>query len=710
MLLPTFYQEIQRRIDKIGYTGHDDITQAPLTPDDDYHAPVPVHGESDWYQNFMFVGEDRLQRYADFVDMDTHPLTSSALDIYAEESTQRDAWGNVIQVISGDQTIKDELNHLLFQRLNINHSLFRTVRETCKYGDKFQYVVLQKDKKGILFLKDMPVSSVWRLEWNGKLLAFVQQTPQGITPPLDPFSVVHWRIALNQEKYKPYGTSIFDPCRRHYRQLKLMEDAMVVYRITRAPERRVFFINCGRLPPAKAESYMKKIIHRFRKRSIINPATGEIDWRSNPLAPDEDFYVPVRDGQDGTRIDQLSGAANLGETDDVVWFKDQILAYLKIPRIYLQDADGGPAERRENLAMQDIRFARTIERVQSQVLEGLTKIAIIHLLLRGYDKRRAINFVLQATTPSYAHERAEQEVEQGRLSLADQYFGAGYPREYTWERVMKLTKKETRKLMRQRRKEDLILAEREAQVDAYRNKATEYYEELYADKWGLVQAGDDDDQQGQDQDKTKSDTKPSEPPKQPGEPFGSNPDVAEPPGPPDVFSKTTTKQSTTRQKETESDEPGPDVLSDPAGEKLVQSPRSRMAYVRKHKKTRTPEQLEEGFKAFRLGILGEDGESYRRQVIGNGDNGDNFLQNGNESILEDTPRRARGPRSSCHVTLMAEGELLPLTVLGGISAITANGNGKPLQRSMQAFKQLQSVQRNEWVTGLDSTEVNDAGD
>ena len=350
-LLPTFFNDIQQNIDKFGYVGHDDIISAPLTPKDNYHAPIPVHDESDWYQNFMFVGEDRLQRYTDFVGMDAHPLMSSALDIYAEESSQKDAWGNVLQIHTDDQVIKEELEHLLFKRLNINHNLFRIVRETCKYGDKYQYLVLEKNRKGVLFLKDMPVQSVWRLEWQGKLLAFVQQTPAGITPPLDPFSVVHWRIALNQERYKPYGTSIFDPCRRHYRQLVLMEDAMVVYRITRAPERRVFFVNCGRLPTPKAEEYMKKITGRFRKRSIVNPVNGEIDWRSNPLAPDEDFYIPIRDGNDGTRIEQLAGAQNLGEVDDVVWFKDQILAYLKIPRVYLQDTDGGSSERRENLCL-----------------------------------------------------------------------------------------------------------------------------------------------------------------------------------------------------------------------------------------------------------------------------------------------------------------------------------------------------------------------
>ena len=1660
MLIPTFYQEIQKRIDRIGFTGHHDIVSAPLSPADDYHAPVPVHGESDWYQNFMFVGEDRLQRYADFVDMDTHPLTASALDIYGEESTQKDPWGNVVQIVTPDQVVKDELTNLLFRRLNINHTLYQTVRETCKYGDKFQYLVMQKDKRGILFLKDMPVHSIWRLEWNGKLIAFVQQTPQGITPPLDPFSVVHWRISLNQEKYKPYGTSIFDPCRRHYRQMKLMEDAMVVYRITRAPERRVFFINCGRLNPAKAESYMRKIIHRFRKRSIINPSTGEIDWRcckwstripllngtlptikelaeqfpnggfyvystnengkvipgkaigakktgenkqlykvtlddgssfeatenhplklmtgeyvclcdaklgmqlmamdndkniigrsvdsiekttcedvydiqvenyhnfalecenspkdcpssvfvhnSNPLclrgdteiplldgrtltlkeivkefeegkqhwtysadlkqggkmvpgkvvwagktrenaqlvrvhldngdhvdctpdhkfplrnctkkeakdllpgdslipfkrfkdvirrtakksqtptlyervfdpktetwkfthqlvikelgeydiksgnvihhinfnsldnspenltvmklsehakyhtklgrssiiaynksdakrkrttelnrlyntkqhiidynnspqheadnairsealkktwrekgdqikekcilkfddivwnflkqlveenpkitreqvldklnsemrqhllvvnpsyrwahhdkilsrrifeerlneqgmngltefkkaafhnhkvvsvewlevcedtytltiekthtyalksivilnSPDEDFYVPVRDGTDGTRIEQLAGAQNLSEVDDVAWFKDQVLAYLKIPRVYLQDKEGGSSERRENLcldgdtkialmdgtsptikelakrggdfwtysidktgkmvpghghdaritrrnaevleveldngekviatpdhpfmmrdgtyqkaeklipgdslmplyrrisgvddnsllkgyervynpksgkwpfthrmvqeslfgsipkdcvvhhcdfnkrnndpsnlkiinaqehsdfhiklatenltpdviarrnesirrfyqtdegkkkielvrqagsenqkkwlnsdehrefkrilrteryvpgdafydfqhsernqkqgkirgeanvesgvfahavecarkkntdwtatyeflteiandyrcrtvkdlmqwtgwsqskikrvlrdsgktyrefffeillpnrngnvpaghlkltmnhkvvavrrlegthdtycmtvdehhnfalsagiivknSMQDIRFARTVERVQSQVLEGLTKICIVHLMLRGYARQRTMNFQIQATCPSYAHEKAEQEVETGRIALADQYINAGFPRGYVWERVLKLTTREGRKLLRLRRKEDLVLAEREAQVEAYRSKANEYYTGIYAEKFGLVDQeepqigtgepepkepnqGPEDDQKG---DKEKKELPPdaSAAEKQdaknadkgwgdqakagasfytkPGEPYGFSGQRNQPggaakaPETAQLIQKTHSGDSIPgpqpkTKKEDEEDpvwsDGEPEIIMDkPDKARLSQSPSSRMKQF--YAKRKTKEQLEEDMLLIREAVLGDEGEEIWEEVLGDASNISDASSGDDTYIKEDTIRRPRGVVSNCHVGLLAYGELLPLSVDGGLNVITGKSNGnEEIQgnRQVEAYKRLQASQRTEFL-------------
>ena len=467
ILNSTLFQDIQKQIDDLGYITVRDVTGA--TSNDMLTAPIPVRDESEWYENVMSVSQGRIQRYGDFEDMDNHPLMASILDIYSQESTRKDAWNNVVKINTNNSNIKLELEELLFKRLNINFRSKSIIRDMCKYGDKFQFLVLQKDRKGILYLKDMPAWTVFRLEHHDKLVGFVQYQPTGVSPVLDPFSVIHWRLGLTRERYKPYGTSLLEPTRRHYRQLKLMEDAMTVYRVTRAPERRMFFISVGRLAPQKAEEYIQKIVQKWRKAPMTNKQTNSIDWKSHSMAPDEDFYIPVRDGQDGTRIEQLPGGQNLSEIDDVKWFKDQILSYVKIPRIYLNDPEGGAAERRENLAQQDVRFAAAIDDVQEYFLESLTKICVIHLLLRGYKKSDALDFSLQATQSSYAAEQLRMEVENSRFALVDTMVSAGLPKSYAMFRVLQLPKNEITKLTKMRRAEDLFMARREAEVEAFRS-------------------------------------------------------------------------------------------------------------------------------------------------------------------------------------------------------------------------------------------------
>jgi hypothetical protein len=839
----------------MGYLGQREIGSGSL---EDYTAPVPAKSEYEWYGSFLFLSQDRIQRYADFEDMDDHAFTGAIFDIYAEEATVKNSEGHGFSIQCDDEKVKSALTELYYERINVDFRGYEVARGMAKFGDEFRFLVLDKERKGVLYLKDMPAYSVYRLEAENKLIAFVQYGPNGQAVTLDPFSVVHWRLGMTKDKYKPYGVALLDPARRHFRQLKLMEDSMVVYRIARAPERRIFYINVGRMPPAKAEGHIQQIISKFRKQPTIRQDGRKLEWRShnmcidlkteiplmdgrtvplttliqeheagkqnwtysidrsdmtvhpgqiewagvtrknaevvkvtldngesitctpdhkfisrtgeyveakdllpgdsmaalyrktserpkNPMAGyemvwspntvvdgrtnfkdsdgyvythqivgeskfgtlldpkvyslhhtdhnkfnnnpenleqfpvvehstrhakegnygdrftrmnqtlehrelvaetnriygkaqkmgdaynhselhkehdairsealkntwvekgdqikekcilkfdekvwdflaklvnknpkinreaviealntdmrahllkinpgyrwahrekilsrmiletrldekgysgltefkqknivnhkiksveyiketmdtgclniaqyhnfatstcfiknsvDEDFYIPVRDGNDGTRVEQLPGAASLGEIDDVKFFKDYICTFAKIPRVYLQDPDGGSAERRENLQVQDVRFSHAIARFQAFYLEGMVKIGIIHLLLQGFTKKQAISFTLKGSHSSFEAEKLQMEIETQKIELAQKFIEAGFPRAWAQQRVLNMTPTEIDKLQEWRRAEDLLMAQREAEIEAYRAASATGLEQKFVD-------------------------------------------------------------------------------------------------------------------------------------------------------------------------------------------------------------------------------------
>ena len=416
------FDDIQRAIDKIGFIDGD------INSDQSEEQGLASGGkeEYEFYQSQIYTPTDRIQRMGEYEEMSTYAEIGSALDIYADDCTQINEFNHRLEIRSENEKIKEDLENLFFKQICIDYKLWQIVRKTCMYGDSFYELILQNDKKGVLGIKSLPEKTMFRVEENGRLKGFVQVSPNGEPVKFMPFELVHFNLISTISTFAPYGTSILEFARRHWRQLKLMEDAMVVYRITRAPERRVFNIDVGNLPPAQAEAFLERQRQKFRKRAFVNQRTGEIDWRANTLAPDEDFWIPMRNGQ-GTTIDSLPGAENLGEIDDVKYFKDKIFAALKIPRIWLQDTDGAE-ERRQNLSHQDIRFARTIERVQSQISEGLRKIAIVHLMLRGYKKKELDDFEIILTPPSKLVEQMNAEILETQARAVSSLYDTGIPK------------------------------------------------------------------------------------------------------------------------------------------------------------------------------------------------------------------------------------------------------------------------------------------
>ena len=353
------------------------------------------------YENFsskMMANQNRADRYIDFDQMEYMPEIASALDIYADEMTTSNELNSMLNIKCANEEIKSVLHTLFNKTLNLDSNLFNWCRNMCKYGDHFLYLDID-ETLGIKSAIGLPSNQIERMEGkdptNPNYVQF-QWNSGGLT--FENWQVAHFRI-LGNDKYSPYGTSVLDPARRIWRQLTLLEDAMMAYRITRSPERKVFYIDVGNIPPQEVEQYMQRAMTSMKRNQIVDQNTGRVDLRYNPMSVDEDYFIPVRGGQNNTKIDALPGGQFASAIEDVKYLRDKLFAALKVPMSYLIRGDGA-TEDKATLAQKDIRFARTIQRLQRVAIAELEKIGIIHLFTLGYRGSDLISFKLSLNNPS----------------------------------------------------------------------------------------------------------------------------------------------------------------------------------------------------------------------------------------------------------------------------------------------------------------------
>ena len=372
--------------------------------------------------NYM-ANQNRADRYIDFDQMEFTPEIASALDIYADEMTTSSDIMPLLRVDCHNEEIKGMLNVLYHKVMNIEFNLFGWARSMCKYGDFFLYLDID-DQDGIRHVFGMPPNEIERLEGEDKTnpnYVQFQWNAGGLT--LENWQVAHFRI-LGNDKYSPYGTSACEPARRIWRQLTLLEDAVMAYRIVRSPERRVFYIDVGNIAPVDVEQYMQKVMTQMKRNQVVDKDTGRIDLRYNPMSIEEDYFIPVRGGT-SSRVESLPGGTYTGDIDDVKYLRDKLFSALKIPASYLSRGEGAE-EDKTTLAQKDIRFARTIQRLQRAVVSELEKIGIVHLFTIGYRGNDLLSFKLSLNNPSKLAEI--QELEHWRIkfdtagSATDGYF------------------------------------------------------------------------------------------------------------------------------------------------------------------------------------------------------------------------------------------------------------------------------------------------
>ena len=354
----------------------------------------------------VMTNQNRIERYVDFDQMEYTPEIASAMDIYADEMTTSSKLQPLLSIDCSNDEIKNVLDSLYHNILNVDFNLFGWCRSMCKYGDFYLYLDID-ESIGIRSVIGLPTNEIERLEGEDKTNPnYVQFQWNSAGMTFENWQVAHFRI-LGNDKYAPYGTSVLEPARRIWRQLTLLEDAMMAYRIVRSPERRVFYVDVGNIPPQDVEQYMQKVMTQMKRNQVVDPSTGRVDLRYNPMSIDEDYFVPVRGGT-SSKIESLPGGTYTGDIDDVKYLRDKLFSALKVPASYLMSVEGAE-EDKTTLAQKDIRFARTIQRLQRSVVTELEKIGVVHLYILGFRGDDLTSFKLALSNPSKIAELQELE-------------------------------------------------------------------------------------------------------------------------------------------------------------------------------------------------------------------------------------------------------------------------------------------------------------
>ena len=426
----------------------------------------------------------RTQLYSEYDVMDQDAIIASALDILSDEATLKNDMGEVLQIRSSNEDIQKILYNLFYDVLNIEFNLWMWIRQMNKSGDFFLKLEIA-EKFGVYNVIPYTAYHIERIEgqipenpseikyrWNPEGFAGssygyynlpnqVEGDNAGIT--YENFEMAHFRM-VSDVNYLPYGRAYIEPARKLFKQYTLMEDAMLIHRIARAPEKRIFYVNVGAIPPNEVEAFMQKTISNMKRTPYMDEKTGEYNLKYNMQNMLEDFYIPVRGNDSATKIDTTPGLSYDG-IQDVEYLRDKLFAALKIPKAFLGYDEN--IEGKATLAAEDIRFARTIDRIQRIVLSELNKIALVHLYTQGYTAENMTNFELSMTTPSIIYDQERIELLKSKAELAGTLLEQGLvPSDWIYHNIYHFSEDqydEYRDLAREDAKRKFRLAQMEAE-------------------------------------------------------------------------------------------------------------------------------------------------------------------------------------------------------------------------------------------------------
>lgn len=414
-------------------------------------SPTSLYG----YQSSFNYQTLRTQLYSEYDAMDTDAIIASALDILSEESTLKNDMGEVLHIRSSDENIQKILYNLFYDILNVEFNLSWWIRNMCKYGDFFLKLEIS-EKFGVYnvipfsafnierqegYDKDNPTAVRFKYDPDGlssETYGYFKTPNQQDAKSLyfDNYEIAHFRL-LTDINYLPYGRSYIEPARKLFKQYTLMEDAMLVHRIVRAPEKRIFYMNVGGIPPAEVENFMQKAISKMKRTPYIDQTTGEYNLKYNMQNLMEDFYIPLRGNDASTKIETLGGLQYDGITD-VNYLRDKLFAALRIPKAFLGYDE--KLQGKATLAAEDIRFGRTVEKIQRIIVSELYKIAFVHLYSQGYKNEGLTNFELSLTTPSIIYDQERVALLKEKVDLVTSMGETGlFSSDWIYENIFHLS-------------------------------------------------------------------------------------------------------------------------------------------------------------------------------------------------------------------------------------------------------------------------------
>jgi hypothetical protein len=429
---------------------------------------------------------DRFERMSEYSVMDYNAEIFAALDIYSDDSTTKFINGNVLKINTQDEFIKTSLDELYFGILNINFNLWGWVRDMLKYGDNFLLLDLNLGE-GIGGILPLSVYEVERVED-----VFDEENPvkfilnNNVNREFNIYEIVHFRM-FGDMAYRPYGCSILEPCRRYWRQSNMLEDAMLIYRIMRSPERRVIYVDVANLPVEAVDGYISDVVSNMKNTPIDTNNSGNFDYRLNVMSMMDDYVIPVRGKDTGTRIDTLKSAKSLTDMEDIRYIQNKLVTSLKVPKRYLGLDNETNTDLKNAAAQEDIRFSRTIERIQNMIVSELKKIGVTHLILKGIDPEKADLFEIELKNPSSASEVEKLEVVKQKFGIAaDILEGKLADRQWVYDNILQFTTDEI-KLINDGLIKDFKYM---SFVNAFAKTASKKYEQEFEKKFNVEKPED----------------------------------------------------------------------------------------------------------------------------------------------------------------------------------------------------------------------------
>tara|TARA_R110000824_G_scaffold351071_1_gene537984 strand:+ start:12383 stop:14155 length:1773 start_codon:yes stop_codon:yes gene_type:complete len=430
------------------------------------------------------IERTRRERYKEYEKMDEHPEVGAAFDVYSDDCTQKDTQHRRWSVKSDSVDVVKEVERL-FKTIQLDRVYYDIARNTTKFGDCFIELIadVNNPSAGIQKIKVLNPNYILRVENDyGYLKTFLQQIPDKDTldpsqptgmegygtrnskfVELDKNQIVHFRLFTSDPKFYPYGKSIAAYGVQTFRSLRLMEDAMLIYRLARAPERRIFYIDVGNLPSSKAELFMERVKEKFKKEKYFRG--GGIDNRYNPLAADEDYFVPVK-GNTGTKIETLPGAQNLGEVTDVSYFRDKLLAALRIPKDFIVSTKDKAPDRKANLSELDVHFAKAVGRVQHEIEVGLEILVKRHLAMKNFPISLINELRIELPDPSDRYTKRKLEIDSARLAIIQTVTQTQlFPKDYIYQEYYDMSEGEIQVVKEQLKQEAQEAAEQQSELN-----------------------------------------------------------------------------------------------------------------------------------------------------------------------------------------------------------------------------------------------------
>lgn len=403
---------------------------------------------------------ERLMRYQDFVEMEYTPEIASALDIYADEVVAQDERGRSLHIYSENPKVKELLEDLFYNVLNVEFNLRSWARNLVKYGDFFLYNDVSPSH-GVINAFPIPVNEIEREENYDRSDPFAVRFRwvSMANRILENWEITHMRL-LGNDMFLPYGSSLIEAARRIWRQMILIEDAMLVYRVVRAPERRVFYIDVGAAPVDEIPRYLEEAKKTLRSNQVIDREKGRVDLRYNPLSVDEDYFIPTRGAETGTKIETLAGGQNAAAVEDVQYIQKKLFAALKVPKAYLGYDE--MLSSKATLAQEDIRFSRTINVIQRTIIAELNKLAMIHLFAHGYEGEELLRFTLRLSNPSTIAQQQKLELYKSRFDIATAAPEGMLSKSYIRREILGLTDEQIKEIDEERYLDKISDAEIEA--------------------------------------------------------------------------------------------------------------------------------------------------------------------------------------------------------------------------------------------------------